>query len=378
MREFRIPYAIPFLPESSKKFVAQTFETGQISGAGEALSEFELRVAKRLGSQRIFAVTNGSAAIQLAYQALKVNRKTRVVLPGWGFHVAANIAYTLGAEVEFRDVSTESWCLELESELDLIESTQSTVLVLVHSLGNSSNLNLASKISSNTNVEIVEDSAQAFLSKNGERYLGTIFDIGTFSMHAAKTITTGEGGFLSVNNTNLHKEVELLRNHGMSPAVPYLHELPGSNFRLSNLLASIAHPQLDSLDHIKAERIRVYKDYAEALREIDEVSFLRESDPTGFFPWGVCIRIRNASKVFIPELRAYLAANGVDTRPGFTSAEQLPYYSETINSRHGALEVSNKLARETILLPHYPNLRTEDINSISNLIASFISKARIV
>jgi perosamine synthetase len=163
----------------------------------------------------------------------------------------------MGAEIESRDVSSESWCLELEELSDISEAKDAVVLVLVHTLGNSSNLEHASRFKRNQNIIIIEDAAEAYMSKSGDDYLGTIFDIGTYSMHAAKTITTGEGGFLSSNRLELNEPLELLRNHGMSPTRPYFHELPGSNFRLSNLLASLAHPQLDAIEQLLLERTNI-------------------------------------------------------------------------------------------------------------------------
>lgn len=376
MNSFRIPYATPFLPEPTLEKLTSAFEAGQISGKGEALTSLENRLEAQLGSGRILAVTNGSAALQLAFLALDIKRGTRVILPGWGFHVAANVAHSMGADVEFRDVSNESWCLELEELTDITEVSEETILVLVHTLGNSSSLDHSSIFKKNQNLKIVEDAAEAYLSKNGNHYLGTVFDIGTFSMHAAKTITTGEGGFLSSNRPELNEKLDLLRNHGMSPIRPYFHEFAGSNFRLSNLLASIAHPQLDAIEHIVLERKRVYDTYVEELNQIEDITFLRRSDPAGFFPWGACLRLKNAKDGLIRGLRQHLSEKGIDTRPGFTSAEQLPFYQKTLNAKKGALAVSNALARETILLPQYPGLKESDVRIICDTISSFVASKK--
>lgn len=376
MNNYRIPYAQPFLPGRTKEALISTFDTGQISGRGDALRELESRLQTQLDSSKILAVSNGSAAIQLAFLAIGIRPGSRVIAPGWGFHVAANIAHSMGAEIEFRDVSSESWCLELEELSDISDAKDAVVLVLVHTLGNSSNLEHASRFKRNQNIKIIEDAAEAYMSKSGDDYLGTIFDIGTYSMHAAKTITTGEGGFLSSNRLELNEPLELLRNHGMSPTRPYFHELPGSNFRLSNLLASLAHPQLDAIEQILLERKDIYDTYVEELGNIEGVSFLNKTDPEGFFPWGVCVRVKDTREGHIQRLRNLLSENSIDTRPGFTSAEQLPYFNKTHKAKQKPLPVSNALSRETILLPHYPGLKKTDVLTICQIISSFIASEK--
>lgn len=368
-----IPYAKPYFPHETSSLLLDVFNKGQISGSGESLDRFQTKVQSLLGSQSVLGVSNGSAALRLAFQALNLRPSTRVVLPGWGFHVAANVAYSMGAEVEFRDVSQDSWCLELDTLQDLPEAGNKVIIVLIHSLGNSSSLKLANEFLNSSRIKIIEDSAEAFLSVNQGRQLGTIFDIGTYSMHAAKTITTGEGGFISINAPDLIVNTTLLRNHGMDPKNPYTHILPGDNFRISNLLASVAIPQLESINFIYTERLRVYRRYQENLQYLPGVKFLSETDPNGFFPWGVCVRFTGVNSAFVSNLRNALWSKGVDTRPGFTSAEKLPYYLQTLGSQSGSLITSNLLALETLLLPQYVELSNNQVDYICEIISNFFN-----
>jgi len=366
---FKIPYAKPYFPQTSEQYLLKTFQSSTISGSGVESRNLESLLAKKLDVLAVSLVSNGSAAIRLAYQALGVRPGTRVILPGWGFHVAANIAYSMGADIEFRDVSIDTWCMELEDNLDLAAEDFRGVLVLIHTLGNSTNLDRSQQFKNNTNLKIIEDSAEALFSKYGENYLGTTFDIGTFSLHAAKTLTSGEGGFLVTDKSDLVTKIQLLRNHGMDPQNPYMHILAGDNYRLSNLLASLVLPQLASLDFIVGERLRVYQAYKKLLGHSKEIRFLNENDPNGFFPWGVAIRLPGAKIEDIGNLRLKLAKNGVDTRPGFTSAEKLPYYHESKSYLDRGLTNSNQLSNETLILPHYPELTEENIAYICDIIA---------
>jgi perosamine synthetase len=369
--QFSIPYAKPYFPNGSSNRLLRVFDSGQISGSGESLEHFQKQVREILKSEAVLGVSNGSAAIRLAFQALNMRPGRRVILPGWGFHVAANVAFSMGANIEFRDVSQDSWCLEIETIQDLLETEEETIVVLIHTLGNSSSLKHADKFRATPTIKIIEDSAEAFLSEVEGRQLGTIFDIGTYSMHAAKTITTGEGGFVSINDTSLVEKTRLLRNHGMDPKNPYTHLFAGDNFRISNLLAELAIPQLEVIDLIYQERLRVYRRYQDNLKGLPAATFLNETDTEGFFPWGVCVRFEGVDSKFIPNLRAHLQAKGVDTRPAFTSAEQLPYYLSTVNAAVGSLAVSNSLSIESLILPQFVELSNDDIDYICEIIQNF-------
>jgi len=369
-----IPYAQPWMPQETSDFLAKVFASGQISGSGMEIQKLEIELARLLNSPSVLAVSNGSAAIRMGFQILDIKPGTKVILPGWGFHVAANIAHSMGASIEFRDVNIESWCLETEILQDITETKENVIVVLIHTLGNSSNLTDIGGLVTNEAISILEDAAQSFLSLNDSRQLGTIFDIGTFSMHAAKTITTGEGGFMSINKPNLIEKAKLIRNHGMSKENPYTHIYPGDNYRISNLLAALAIPQLKAIEFITVERSRVYQRYKQNLSDYSKIHFLKEVSPVGFFPWGVCIRIVGSDSIFQSKLRDHLRQNGVDSRPGFTSAENLPYFSKAGNLKSGRLNNSNLLAQETVLLPQYVELSNGQIDYICNLLVDFIQR----
>jgi perosamine synthetase len=328
----------------------------------------ESSLSKLLDVDFGFAVSNGSAAIRMALLALGFRPGMRVILPGWGFHVAANIAYAMGAKIEFRDVDPDTWCMNLDGVLESIGETEDVFLVLIHTLGNTSNLELLEKQSRYSGLRIIEDSAEAMFSKFHGKNLGTFFDAGTYSFHAAKTITTGEGGFVTVNSTELATKCRLIRSHGMKSEKPYFHEIAGDNFRLSNLLAAIAIGQINEVEIIWNKRMKVYSNYLNELSGIAEDSFIRPSDPTGFFPWGFGLRLGSKRNLVARQL----AELGIETRPGFSSASQLPYIGEALVADNGVLGHSNKLSQEVLLLPHYPDLTDENITEICEIILAEI------
>ena len=364
----RVPYSIPYLPKRTEMDILNTFRTTRISGSGAAIDYMEDSLTKLLNANFGFAVSNGSAAIRMVLLALGFKPGMKVILPGWGFHVAANIASSMGGKIEFRDVDPDTWCMNLDGLLESIGKNEDVFLVLIHTLGNTSNLDLLARHVEYPGLRIIEDSAEAMFSKFHGKNLGTFFDAGTYSFHAAKTITTGEGGFVTVNSPNLADKCRLIRSHGMKPERPYFHEVAGDNFRLSNLLASIAIGQIDEMEIICRSRNEVYANYLAGLSAIPEDSFIKPLDLAGFFPWGFGLRLGSRRN----QVAARLAEIGVETRPGFTSASQLPYINENLISQGGTLTHSKKLGEEVLLLPHYPDLTEEATEEICATIVAEI------
>lgn len=364
----RVPYSIPYFPKRTETDVLDTFRSTRISGSGAAIDHMEESLTKLLNSNYGFAVSNGSAAIRMVLLALGFKPGMRVILPGWGFHVAANIAYGMGAKIEFRDVDPDTWCMNLDGVLESIGKTEDVFLVLIHTLGNTSNLDLLEGRSNYSGLRIIEDSAEAMFSKFRGTNLGTFFDAGTYSFHAAKTITTGEGGFVTVNSEELASTCRLIRSHGMKPERPYFHEVAGDNFRLSNLLASIAIGQINEKEIICSKRTEVYEKYLFGLLGVSVDSFIKPLDPEGFFPWGFGLRLGTKRNLIATRLTKL----GIETRPGFTSASQLPYINEARILGNGKLSHSDELSEDVLLLPHYPELKDESIAEICETILTEI------
>jgi perosamine synthetase len=297
----------------------------------------------------------------------------KVVLPGWGFHVAANIAYSMGAKLEFRDVGIKSWCMDPDDNQDLMSTDEESILVLIHTLGNFGRMGSFKDFKSARNLFIVEDSAEALFSESYGKPLGTIFDVGTYSFHAAKTITSGEGGLFVASEAEDYERALLIRSHGMTPDRPYFHQIAGDNYRLSNLLAALLVGQIKKIDEIIFERNRVYKSYLRELNDFPPESFIQPTDLKGFFPWGFGFRIPSESIIPTAQIREKMKLRGIDTRPGFTSAAELPYFDKNMLAKGMELDNSESLAKQVILLPHYPNMTDEDVFKVCDSLIEILS-----
>ena len=139
-------------------------------------------------------------------------------------------------------------------------------MIPVHLYGNVAEMDAIVVAASERGLDVVEDAAEAAFSRHRGRCAGTIGRVGTFSFHATKTITTGEGGMVVTADDALAARCRTLRDHGMRKDKRYWHDVVGYNFRLTNLQAAIGCGQLEALDRIIAERRTIHDGYKAALR----------------------------------------------------------------------------------------------------------------
>ena len=201
------------------------------------------------------ATCNGTAAIHLAYLALGLKAGDEIIVPGFCYLAAANIAVLMGLSPVFVDVDPDTYCVAAKNiRASITEKTK--LIVVVHTYGNVCSMDEIMSLAKSSQIPVLEDAAESFGSQNKGRQSGTIADIGTYSFHATKTITTGEGGMVLTARKDLAEKVMLYRTHGVL-GKRYWHEVPGHNFRLTNLQAALGCAQFKKIDHIFKERQRV-------------------------------------------------------------------------------------------------------------------------
>lgn len=361
-----IPWAQPDLSPIEESYVLEALRSTWISG-GAFVDRLEREVAALTGSRFALAVSNGTAAIHLAYLGIDLEPGDEVIVPGFCFLAAANIALHVGARPVFADVDPETWCVTADA-IEKCLTSKTRAVVAVHTYGNVCDMAPIVDLCATRNVTLIEDAAESFASTCDGRWAGSFGAIGTFSFQATKTITTGEGGMVVTNDPAVQRRMALFRSHGML-GERYRHEVPGHNFRLTNLQAALGSAQLQRLDAIAAERRRVHATYRRHLSRIDGVhlqTFRSNIDPV---LWAIAATLD--AKAF-PQGRdaviRQLAERGVETRNAFYAASLLDIYGP-----QPSLPVSEKISRTAISLPTYPTLDDEEIAFICDALASLRS-----
>jgi perosamine synthetase len=355
-----IPWAKPSLWGNEQKYISEALESTWIS-SGPFVERFE-RVFKEYSDvQYVLATSNGTTALHLAYLALGLGSGDEIIVPGFAFMAAANMVLNVGAKPIFADVDPDTWCVTADS-IERCITPQTKAIVPIHTYGDVCDMDSILDLAKKHNLPVIEDTAEAFTSRYKGNLAGTMADMGTYSFQATKTITTGEGGMVTTENEELYNKMILHRSHGMLRKTFYWHEVPGQNFRLTNLQAAMGVAQMEKLETIITERKRVCVSYIEQLSGIEGFHLQYFPPEVDGLPWTIALKLD--PKAF-PQGRDNVMQQmrelQIETRPGFYAASLMKH----IYPNAALLPISEEVSRQVVSLPTFPSLHDDQIEYIS-------------
>lgn len=359
---YTIPWAKAEFWGNERQYVLEALESSWISG-GPFVNRLESEFAKYNELPYAVATSNGTTALHLAYLALGIGPGDEIIVPGYGFMAVANIALHVHATPVFAEVDPETWCLNA-ADVERKLSPRTKAIVPVHTYGNVAGMDTINDLAASRRVAVVEDAAEALGSRFRGRLAGTMGTLGAFSMHATKTITTGEGGMVVTHCEDLLEKMHLYRSHGMSHT-RYWHDVAGHNFRLTNLQAALGCAQLEAIGQITQNRKRVFAAYQRCLEEVPGTflqHFPLEVDPV---PWVVGVKLD--PKAFSrgrDHVIREMGEAGIETRPGFYTPGQMRHLYSCSD-----LPVCDDVSRWVIVLPSFASLGEEQIGIICSKLA---------
>lgn len=362
--ETLIPWAKPDFWGRESELVADALASTWISG-GAYVDRLEREIGEWTGAAHALAVNNGTSAIHLAFLALGVKPGDEIVIPGFAFLAAANVALHLRAVPVFADVDPDTWCMTADA-VERCVTPRTRAVVPVHTYGNACDMDSIVELCAARRVAIVEDNAEAFGTLYRGRALGTIGEIGTLSFQATKTITTGEGGMVLTSRAEYVETMKLYRSHGMLKR-RYWHEVAGNNFRLTNMQAALGCGQFERIDDIVSARRRMKESYDALLCGADGVvvqEFKPEVNPV---LWAIGVRLDAAA---YPQGRdavmAQMLERGIETRNGFCSPVEMAHLYGVVEN----IPTARALSDNVISLPSYPTLSPHEIERICGVLTS--------
>jgi dTDP-4-amino-4,6-dideoxygalactose transaminase len=265
-----IPFTAPWFDEDEADRVRAAL-AGPLAGNGPFGQKVEARLERLLGVRRVLLTTNCTHAMELALLALGVGPGQSVVCPSFTFVSTANAILRVGARVVFADIEERTLGLD-PADVERRLQDDTTALLPVHYGGLAAEMDALLDLARRRRLKVVEDAAHGLGASYQGRPLGTLGDAGCFSFHETKNVTCGEGGALAVQDEELAKRAEVMREKGTNRGAflrgqvdKYTWVAEGSSYVLSDVLASLLDAQLDKLDRIQAARGRVTAAYRERL-----------------------------------------------------------------------------------------------------------------
>ncbi|MEQ9410283.1 MAG: DegT/DnrJ/EryC1/StrS family aminotransferase [Fuerstiella sp.] len=244
------------------ELLRQVIDSGTLTSTkGQFVRQLETEFAKKLGSRHAFACASGTAAIHCAVAAINPEPGDEIITTSITDMGGLTPIIYQGAIPVFADVDPATYNVTARS-IEKVISERTRAIIVTHLFGNPCEMAAIQELAKRHNIPVIEDCAQAFLSTYQDRHVGTIGDIGCFSLQQGKHITTGEGGLVVTNDDALARHMFLYINKawGYGDEKPD-HYFAALNYRMSELQGAVAVAQLEKLENVVASRVRL----AEAL-----------------------------------------------------------------------------------------------------------------
>jgi perosamine synthetase len=347
----------PWISQEDVSAVTQVATHGWISSSGPEVKLFEQKLAEYVGTKEAVSVMNGTVAIHLALAAMGIGPGDEVILPDLTFIATAAAVVHAGAKPVFADVSSADWNLTA-AEVLRRRTERTKAVIVVHLYGNAADCDAIRAVA--PDLLLLEDNAEALGACRGGRMTGSFGDAATFSFYANKTITTGEGGMITTNDTRLADRMRFLRDHAMSKERRYFHPELGWNYRMTAMQAGIGLSQMRRVEEILARKRAVARGYAERLADVPAVTLHPEPEPGcegSFWMYSILLPDRETRD----HVMRSLADNHIESRPFFAALTSMPpFAAEFDESRPVSAEISSR----GLNLPSGPNLTDADLDHV--------------
>lgn len=361
----KVPLCRALIEESEEQAVLDVLRSGWLTH-GPKTEEFEQVFAKYVGVNHAVAMNSCTSALFMALIGNDI--KGEVLVPSFTFAASANAIVTAGATPVFVDINVHDGNLNH----DLLESyvtTRTEAIMPVHFAGQCCNMEIISAFAQKHSLAIIEDSAECVGGTFTGQSSGS-WGTGCYSFFPTKNITTGEGGMFTTNDASLAARVRTLIAHGMEKSTLQRSTqqadwyraaiLPGYNFRLSNLLATIGVEQMKKVDHMNADRRRHSLQLIEDLSGLEKIALPRENPECHHVYQMFTLRLLEGDRAkFVRHLREKGVGASVHFYP--------PVHLHPAYAAHNNLDLTGTriLSESIITLPMFPHMTDEQRNHVA-------------
>jgi perosamine synthetase len=289
---------------------------------------------------------------------------------------AAPIVYLRAAPV-FADVDEKTWCLSTDS-LSRCLTPKTKAVVTVDLYGGTPDYDKVRKICADAGVPIIEDAAQAIGSEFGGRRAGSLGDIGAFSFHGSKTLTTGEGGMLVTDSDDIRRRAKQLQDHGQNPDLDlYFNEEVGFKYKMSTMQAALGLAQLERIDELVSTKRRIFEWYRQELSGIDGLQLNEEPPRTRNSYWMVSATLDERFDLPKTRLIKLLHEDGIDSRPFFYPLSSLPAFQAWGGAARWKQQnpVAYRLSAQAVNLPSALNLTRDEVTRVAAALKKHLAAA---
>lgn len=346
-----IPVNEPLLNGNEKKYLCECIDTGWISSEGPFVKEFEQKVSEASGRKYGIAVANGTAALEVAVQALGIREGDEVIMPTFTIISCAMAVTKVGAVPVLVDSDIHTWNMDVdEIEAKITPKTKAVMIVHLYGLPVETDNILA--LAKKYDLKVIEDAAEM----HGQTYRGTpcgsFGDVSTFSFYPNKHITTGEGGMVVTDDEDLAERCRMLRNLCFKRDARYVHDEISDNYRFTNLQAAVGLAQLERLDEFVKRKREMGKYYTEALKGVGglQLPVARTENAENIY-WVYGLLLDEDIPADNKKVQKLLSEEGIGTRTFFWCMHEQPVYQKQGLFQNESYPNAEYLAKKGFYIP---------------------------
>ena len=365
-----IPVNEPLLDGNEKKYLNECIDTGWISSEGPFVHQLQEGVASYVGRKYGIAVTNGSAALDIAVIALNLQKGDEVIMPAFTIISCAAALVRQGVKPVLVDSDPKTWNMDVDQIEQKITKNTKAIMV-VHIYGLPVDMDKVIEIADKYGLKIIEDAAEAHGLTYKGKMCGSFGDISIMSFYPNKHITTGEGGMVLTDDSNLAERSRAAKNLFFKKERRYIHDELGYNCRMSNLQAAVGVAQLEKIDeHLKRKREmgRLYQELITSdcfYKPLPQCQYARNI----YWVFGLVIKedIERDNVSILEELKS----KGIGGRTFFYPMHKQPVFQKMGLFGDEKYPVSEMLADKGFYIPSGLALSVDDIYRVADTVNQF-------
>ncbi len=356
-----IRLTVPSIEEDDLEAVRNVLESGFLT-QGIKVGEFEQIVAEYTGAKHAIAASNCTAALHLSLISLNIGTGDLVIVPSYSWIATANVIELCGAIPIFIDIDPRTFNINTSHLESMIKNHMAhpgkkgklKAILPVHIFGETADMLVILELAEQYHIPVIEDAACALGATLNGKKAGTWGNIGCFSFHPRKAITTGEGGVIITDDDRIARELRVLRNHGQDTPE---FIMPGYNYRITEFQAALGISQMSKLERIIAARRNSAAVYNRLFMgtPIQIQAVLPGSR-----------HIYQSYIILLPEntnrltLIHFLRERGIETTIGTVHMPMTKYYRTRYGFEVGDFPITDQVASYSLTLPLYEKLSEKE------------------
>jgi UDP-4-amino-4-deoxy-L-arabinose-oxoglutarate aminotransferase len=378
IRKKFLPFSRPSIGKSEINKVTACLKSGWIT-TGALCKEFEEKFCQLTGSKQAISVNSATAGMHIVLSALNISPGDEIITPSMTFASTINMIALRGATPVFIDIDYGT----LNINADLIEekiTKRTKAIIPVHFAGAPADMDKINNLARRYNLFVIEDAAHAVGTYYKGIHAGGFGHPAIFSFHPIKNITTGEGGMITLSDSELEKKLRLLRFHGIERDAwkrygkggnpSYDIAGPGYKYNMPDVLAALGLAQMERWREFNMRRAKLAEIYFEGLKGISGIDLPEVPQYDHVHAWHLfVIKILALNRVeFMNRLSDYNIGYGLHFPPTHT----LKYVKEKYAKNIGLLAETDRSAQGIISLPLFPDMREQDVKYVCKAIKEII------